>query len=245
MTAQRAGDAIDLKVAGMSRMSSVDWPDKLVTTVFLQGCPWDCFYCHNPALIDPRAAGALPWRDVWAHLTRRVGLLDGVVFSGGEPTMQHTLREAVQAVRDLGFGIGLHTGGAYPSRLPALLPLVDWIGFDMKATATGYEKVVGRPGASDKAWRSLELVLAEQARREGTDRPLGLEVRTTVHSGAVDETGLADLSTRLVDAGVRTWALQRFRDTGTRDVMPRVTTPGRRVDFSGVPTDRFERVIVR
>ncbi|GAA3900582.1 anaerobic ribonucleoside-triphosphate reductase activating protein [Microbacterium invictum] len=245
MTAQHTGAAACLKVAGMSRMSSVDWPDRLVTTVFLQGCPWDCFYCHNPALIDPRAAGALPWSEVWAHLTRRVGLLDGVVFSGGEPTTQHALLPAVTAVRELGFGIGLHTGGAYPNRLAPLLPLVDWIGFDIKATATGYAHVVGRPGAADRAWRSLELVLAEQARRAGTPTPLEFEVRTTVHSAAVDEDDLTELSSRLVDAGVRTWALQRFRDTGTRDAMPRVTAPGRRVDFGGVPTDRFERVIVR
>ncbi|UNK69838.1 anaerobic ribonucleoside-triphosphate reductase activating protein [Microbacterium sp. H1-D42] len=245
MSAQRAGEAIDLRVAGMSKLSSVDWPDKLVTTVFLQGCPWDCFYCHNPALIDPRAAGALGWSAVWQHLERRVGLLDGVVFTGGEATMQHELLPAVAAARSLGFGVGLHTGGAYPGRLAALLPLLDWIGFDIKATASRYEKVVGRPGSSEKAWHSLDLVLDEQQRRAGTAAPLDLEVRTTVHSEAVDEQGLAELSARLSDAGVRTWALQRFRDTGTRDVLPRVTAPGRRIDLGAAPTDRFERVIVR
>lgn len=228
----------------MSRLSSVDWPGKLVSTVFLQGCPWDCFYCHNPALIDPRTAGTLPWSKVWQHLTRRVGLLDGVVFSGGEPTMQHALPDAVAAVRGLGFGVGLHTGGAYPSRLESLLPQLDWIGLDIKATSANYEQVVGRPGASDRAWQSLGMIIAEQQRR-GDDAPLGLEVRTTVHSAAVDEHDLDELSARLAEAGVRTWALQRFRDTGTRDVLPRVTAPGRRVDLDGVDDDRFEQVIRR
>ncbi len=235
-----------LRIAGFTRLSTVDWPGTLAATLFLQGCPWDCFYCHNPALIPPRGAADVGWDEVSSFLDSRVGLLDGVVFSGGEPTMQAALLPAIEAVRERGFGVGLHTGGAYPRQLARVLPLVDWVGLDIKAaTADAYTAVTGRPGASDRAWRSLELVLADQRRREGTDRPLAYEVRTTVHPAAVDESGLADLAGRLADAGVRAWAVQRFRDAGTRTPLPRGARTTRTVALDGIPAGRFDRLTVR
>ena len=107
--------ATDLAVAGLTPLSTCDWPGQLVATVFLQGCPLACTYCHNPLLIDPRAPGTVPWADVADLLERRRGLLDGVVFSGGEPTRQHALRAAMLEVRSLGYRVGLHTAGTYPS----------------------------------------------------------------------------------------------------------------------------------
>ncbi|MDL5353110.1 anaerobic ribonucleoside-triphosphate reductase activating protein [Microbacterium sp. zg-YB36] len=234
-----------LRIAGLTRLSTVDWPDKLAATVFLQGCPWDCFYCHNPALIPPRAAAAMSWGEVAAFLDTRVGLLDAVVFSGGEPTMQAALRPAMVAVRERGFAVGLHTGGAYPRQLARILPLADWVGLDIKATAGNYAAVTGSTGASERAWRSLELVLAQHALRKGTDRPLDYEVRTTVHSTAIDESGLADLGCRLADAGVQSWAVQRFRETGTRTPLPRAAGPSREASLAGIPTARFARFMVR
>ena len=59
----RVTAASELNIAGVTPFSTVDWPDMLTATVFLQGCPWNCFYCHNPALIDPRAEGAYSWSD--------------------------------------------------------------------------------------------------------------------------------------------------------------------------------------
>ncbi|MGW2232167.1 anaerobic ribonucleoside-triphosphate reductase activating protein, partial [Streptomyces formicae] len=112
-------------------------PGRLVTTVFCQGCPWRCGYCHNPELLDARVPPAVPWEAVASHLGRRRGLLDGIVFSGGEPLLQPGLADAARAARSLGYAVGLHTGGAYPRRFGALLAegLVDWVGFDVKATA--------------------------------------------------------------------------------------------------------------
>ena len=115
---------VELAIAGVTALSTCDWPGRLVATAFLQGCPWRCTYCHNAAILDPRAPGTVPWRDVLELLARRHGLLDGLVFSGGEPTRQRALVAAAAQVREAGFGVGLHTSGAYPSRLPALLPLV-------------------------------------------------------------------------------------------------------------------------
>lgn len=167
----------DLQIAGLVPLSTVDWPGHLVAIVFCQGCPWSCTYCHNTAILDPRTPGTVAWSQLEALLGRRRGLLDAVVFSGGEATQQHALVPAVRRVREAGFAVGLHTGGAYPGRLATLLgldhdgagsggPLVDWIGFDVKASWTGYAALVDRPGSAVKAERSLGMLLASGVAHE-------------------------------------------------------------------------------
>jgi pyruvate formate lyase activating enzyme len=142
---------------------------------------------------------------ILAWLGHRRGLLDAVVFSGGEPTAQPALGDALAAVRALGFRIGVHTGGAYPRRLERLLPLVDWIGFDVKATRGGYAEVTGVPGSGEPAFASLDLVLAA-----GID----CEIRTTVHPALTPAPMLEELARELAARGVARWVLQPFRPTG-------------------------------
>lgn len=244
----RAAVASELNIAGVTAFSTVDRPDMLAATVFLQGCPWNCFYCHNPALIDPRAQGETSWSDVVDLLCDRIGLLDGVVFSGGEPTLQRALVPAMDLVRSLGFSIGLHTGGAYPGLLAQALPHVDWVGLDIKALPGGYDLVTGRPNSAENAWRSLELVLGNRLLREGTDHPLDVEVRTTVHPAAIDDSGLRELGCRLADAGIEHWAVQRFRETGVRAPLPRVTVDAEAsapLTLADLPVERFSSLVVR
>ncbi|PKO61543.1 MAG: anaerobic ribonucleoside-triphosphate reductase activating protein, partial [Betaproteobacteria bacterium HGW-Betaproteobacteria-17] len=140
-----------LHVGGLTPLSTTDWPGMLAAVVFCQGCPWRCGYCHNPDLIPARGDHEIPWEDVLAFLRRRRGLLDGVVFSGGEPTAQAGLLDAMREVRELGFKIGLHTGGMYPQRLAAVLPLVDWVGLDVKAPFADYPRVTSVTGSGERA----------------------------------------------------------------------------------------------
>ena len=107
-------------------LPTLDWPGKFVAVVFIQGCPWRCGYCHNPHLQLRRAHNPVLWQHVIGLLKRRVGLIDAVVFSGGEATSDPALRTAILNARALGFAIGLHTAGVYPKRLAEVLPLVDW-----------------------------------------------------------------------------------------------------------------------
>ena len=113
--------AAPLRVSGLTRMTSIDFPGQLAAVVFCQGCPWRCGYCHNPELLDASAGGAIAWESVLAFLHGRRGLLDGVVFSGGEPLAQSALPQALAQVRAMGFATALHTGGMYPDRLAAVL----------------------------------------------------------------------------------------------------------------------------
>lgn len=241
----RIASAHELNIAGVAAFSTVDWPDMLAATVFLQGCPWSCFYCHNPALIDPRADGAIVWSDVVDLLCDRIGLLDAVVFSGGEPTLQRALVPAMDMARALGFRVGLHTAGAYPGLLAQVLPHVDWVGLDIKALPDDYTVVTGASPSGGHAWRSLELVLGNRMLRAATDRPLEVEVRTTVHPAAIDDTRLRELGCRLADAGVDAWAVQRFRETGTRHPLPRVDDTAAALRLDDLPTERFRSLVVR
>ena len=194
-----------LRVGGLTPLSTSDWPGKLAAVVFCQGCPWRCGYCHNPGLIPARGESEIPWDEVLAFLHRRQGLLDGVVFSGGEPTAQADLLEAMREVRALGFKIGLHTGGAYPKHLAALLPLVDWVGFDVKAPFADYPRVTGAAGSGERALISLQQVLAS-----GVDH----ELRTTVHPALLTDTELVSLGRDLAARGAKHYVIQGFRSQG-------------------------------
>ena len=162
---QRPRAADDLVIAGLVPMSTVDWPDHLTATVFLQGCPWNCFYCHNQALIPVRVPGLVAWQEVRDLLARRRRLLDGVVFTGGEALRQDALADAAAEVRRAGFAVGLHTAGAYPRRLVDVLAagLVDWVGLDVKALPDSYPQVVGRQRAGERAWECLRILIDAQA----------------------------------------------------------------------------------
>ena len=176
--------------------------------LFLQGCPWRCWYCHNPHLLRADLLAQREWADALAFLRRRVGLLDAVVFSGGEPTMQDALADAARQVKELGFRIGLHTGGAYPEKLEAILPLLDWVGFDVKTSFQRYDAVNGVPGSGAKAETSLRLLV---------DSGVDHECRTTVHPELFTEAGLIALSESLFAQGARRHVLQAFRPDGCRD----------------------------
>jgi pyruvate formate lyase activating enzyme len=195
----------ELRIGGLARLSTCDWPGKLVATVFCQGCPWSCGYCHNPHLIPPDAEPEIAWPDVLSFLKGRRGLLDGVVFSGGEPTLQAALPDAMRVVRALGFRIGLHTAGPYPARLAAVLPLVDWIGFDVKAAFDDYARITAVAGSGARASASLRRVLASN---------VSCDIRTTVHDALLDRAALAHLASDLEALGVRDHRLQPFRAAG-------------------------------
>jgi len=197
-----------LRVGGLTPLSTTDWPGMLAAVVFCQGCPWRCRYCHNPDLIPPRGDHEIPWEDVLAFLHRRRGLLDGVVFSGGEPTLQTALPDAMRDVRALGFKIGLHTGGAYPRRLAEVLPLVDWVGLDAKAPRADYPRITGITGSGARAFSSLEHVLAS-----GIDH----EIRTTVHPALLADDEVVNLARALSAHGVKRYVIQAFRSRGCED----------------------------
>jgi len=198
-------------IGGLAPFSSVDWPGQLAAVVFVAGCPWRCHYCHNPHL--QTRARTLDWDDVFAFLQRRVGLLDAVVFSGGEPLSEPHLPQLMRDVRALGYRIGLHTGGIYPARLADVLPLVDWVGLDIKTSAPRYDALTCRRGSAAPVDACLDLLLQNGS---------AFECRTTWHPDWLPEPELLALAQNLSLRGVKHYALQAYRSApGT----PAITLP--------------------
>ena len=175
---------LELQVGGLTPMTTIDFPGELAAVVFCQGCPWRCRYCHNPELLPRRAAAQIPWNEVLNFLRQRRGLLDAVVFSGGEPTLQRALPDAIEQVKALGFKVGLHSAGAYPERLAALLPRLDWVGLDIKAPAAAYAAVTGARGSGARAWESAARLI---------DSGVPHEIRTTVRDDLVTRADLREI----------------------------------------------------
>ncbi|HTY21248.1 MAG TPA: anaerobic ribonucleoside-triphosphate reductase activating protein [Geobacteraceae bacterium] len=167
-----------IEIGGLLPFTTIDFPGKLAAVLFCQGCSWRCGYCHNRHLIPTMSGAAVSWLEIVALLRRRIGLLDAVVFSGGEPTMQLALPEALRGVRKMGFKVGLHTAGPYPERLRECLPLLDWVGMDIKAPFEEYERITGVPGSGEAASKSAELL-----RRSGVSH----QFRTTLDPYMMEE----------------------------------------------------------
>ncbi|WP_424264942.1 anaerobic ribonucleoside-triphosphate reductase activating protein [Castellaniella sp.] len=197
-----------LKAGGLVPFTATDFPGLLAAVVFVQGCPWRCDYCHNPHLQPRTATSPLDWVDILAFLRRRVGLIDGVVFSGGEPTMDPGLGTAIRQARDLGYKIGLHTGGTHPRRLAQVLPRVDWVGLDIKAGFDQYERITRVAGSGVPASASLQAVL---------DSGVDFECRTTAHPDLISAAELLQLGRTLSGLGVSNYAVQIFRPQGCAD----------------------------
>lgn len=189
-------------IGGIVPYSSVDWPGALCCVIFIAGCPWRCSYCHNPHLQTRH--GHYDWKAVLDFLQARRQLLDGVVFSGGEPLSEPRLAQMVRTVKALGFRVALHTAGIYPSRLQGLLPLLDWVGFDVKCDASGHDALVGRPNTHGTAQACLDALLASE---------VPFECRTTWNPSWLTEPALLALARDLARRGVAHYAVQNHRSS--------------------------------
>lgn len=196
--------------------------------MFVQGCPWRCPYCHNTHLLESGAGAGPAWGEVTTFLATRIGLLDGVVFSGGEPLAQRAIVPAIEQVKAMGFNVALHTAGPLPERFAQVLPLLDWVGFDLKAPWAEYESVTGVANSGRAARTSLELLL---------DSGVPYEVRTTVHPDLLDAEALYRMAEHLATAGVTRWVMQRFRTAGST-----LGTPSHALDMESVVTRVSQRL---
>lgn len=191
-----------LRIGGLTPLTTIDYPGELAAVVFCQGCPWRCRYCHNGHLVEPGNDAQMAWDEVLGFLRQRRGLLDAVVFSGGEPTLQRDLPQAIGQVRSMGFKVGLHTAGCYPERLLRMLPLLDWVGLDIKALPEDYPALTGVPGSGERALQSLDRLI---------ESGVAHELRVTVHERLLRTERLSLLLGRLTGRGAERVVLQACR----------------------------------
>lgn len=217
-------------IAGLTPFSSIDWPGFLSTVIFIGGCPWRCSYCHNPHLQQRHAAHR--WEDVCELLRQRKGLIDGVVFSGGEPLSEVRLPAMIEQIKSMGFKVALHTAGIYPVRLAKVLPLLDWVGFDVKTNAEHHSALTGRVRSNIPAEVSLEILLMAADCK--------FECRTTWSPAWQSEADLLKMASQLSSRGVKHYAVQYAR-TDSVFTAPILLTE----DTQRALSDMFEQFSVR
>jgi len=161
-----------MNVAGLVKSTLVDYPERVACTLFVTGCNYNCFYCHNRRLVDGLEK-RIDSHEIWDFLNRRRGQLDGVVISGGEPTLRPGLAAFIERIRSLGYLVKLDTNGSNPEAVDSLLRegLIDYAAVDYKAPLSRYREICGQKADGKKVLESIGILL-----NAGAD----FEVRTTV-----------------------------------------------------------------
>jgi pyruvate formate lyase activating enzyme len=185
-------------------LTTTELPEGRSAVVFTRGCPLGCRYCDGGDLMRAWTQTDLTWDHVLAQLSRQRETLDTLIFTGGEPLAQPRLLEAIGEARALGLRVALHTSGVYPRRFKQVLPLLDWVGFDVKAGYRDYATVTGSVAAGDLAYASLQMLLGASVE---------FECRTTVHADLLTPAKLLQLAQMLRAMGVTRYAVQ-FARTG-------------------------------
>ena len=158
-----------MTIGGFQKLSLTDFPGHLAAIVFTRGCNFRCPYCHNPELVDPgRYTSPVPDEEVFRFLKSRRGQLDGVVVTGGEPTVHADLPQLLRRIQELGFAVKLDTNGSRPDRIQSLVEerLLDYVAIDIKASALAYESAAGVAVDHKAVRRSVELVISSHVRHE-------------------------------------------------------------------------------
>ena len=199
-----------LTVAGLVPFTTIDYPGKLAAVIFLQGCPLKCPFCHNPVLqIEGTPTDiTLPELDEFLNNRRRV--LDGVVLSGGEPLKHKEVINLINKIKAMNYLVGVHTSGVYPEHLRLVLPMIDWVGLDIKAPWKKYELLTGRKGMENPVQDSLKL-LVESGKE--------FECRTTCDPRYLIKEDILKIANDLSEQGVQTYYLQKYR-TFDGDINP-------------------------
>lgn len=161
-------------ISGLQKMTLLDYPGKVACTVFLQGCNFRCPFCHNSDLLGKDGPETIPTETLMTFLKKRVGLLDAVCVTGGEPTLQPDLADLLRQIKALGYLVKLDTNGGRPDVLKALVEqgLVDYVAMDIKNCPARYGETAGIP--------NMTLSHIEESIRYLLSGKVDFEFRTTV-----------------------------------------------------------------
>lgn len=164
-----------MRIGGFNKLTTQDFPGNLACIIFTSGCNFNCDYCYNRDLVESKAP-EIDQEEIFSYLEKRKNMLDGVVISGGEPTIWDDLIPFIERIREYGFKVKLDTNGYRPEVLKEIIDrkLVDYIAMDIKAIFNEYFKVIKKDIDTDKLLESIELI-----KKSNIDH----EFRTTIIKG--------------------------------------------------------------
>lgn len=230
-------------VGGFQKLTLIDYPGKVATTVFTVGCNFRCPFCHNPELIDFPKDGIATYRknaeEFLDFLKKRKGLLDGVCVTGGEPTVQPDLLDFLAEIKKMGFLVKLDTNGNRPEIVREVIRrrLADFFAMDIKNRAGKY---AGTAGAD------IDETNIKASIRSIRESGIPYEFRTTVVPGLHEESDFDGIA-ELID-GASAYYLQEFRDFRILSPALREQAKGKSIDLDAVAArlaHRFGKVGVR
>lgn len=191
-----------VEIKGFMKTSMLDYPGKLSACIFLARCNFRCSYCHNVELVmdDPRLT---PFENekVFEYLRKKKKWIDGVVISGGEPTLHAGLQELCIQIKEIGYSIKLDTNGTNPKVLKELIDkkFVDYVAIDIKSSKEKYDKVTAVKVDVNKISESIKILLNSN---------IDYEFRTTVLPGLVDEDDIPKIGEWI--KGAKRYYIQQF-----------------------------------
>lgn len=194
-----------MRIAGLQKLTLLDFPGRTAATVFLPGCNFRCPFCHNAELvIENKSTDNISTDEFFAFLEKRRGLLDGVCITGGEPLLQHDLPDFCARIKQKGFAVKLDTNGSFPERLRELIEveLVDYVAMDIKNTRERYGETAGVV--------SIDLASLQDSIDFLMDGQLPYEFRTTVVRELHSPDDLLSIARWI--KGAAAWHLQSFVD---------------------------------
>ena len=191
-----------MEILGIEKVSMVDYKDKISATIFTGGCNFRCPFCHNSGIVEKRY-NHFSEEEILAYLRDRKKLLDAVVVSGGEPTLQRDLPEFIQKVKELGYLVKLDTNGTNPQMLEMLLQdkLIDYVAIDIKNDFSSYSGITGVQNPNIEAIKKSLALLKKFS--------LDYELRTTLVKEFHAEKNIEKLAEDL--KGERLLYLQKFK----------------------------------
>lgn len=150
---------VSLQISGLHKYSFLDYPGKISCVIFVQGCNWKCSYCHNKQLWEHRE-GDLTKEEVFKFIEKRKSILEGIVISGGEPTIQTDILSFIKELKQFNLPLKLDTNGSRPDVLETLLPHIDYVAMDIKTCLeeNKYSKVCGEKVNIENIKRSMKLI---------------------------------------------------------------------------------------
>ncbi len=200
-----------MKISGLLKFSMIDFPGSISAIVFTQGCNVRCAYCHNPELIPPaqNEEYALSEEEVLEYLERRKHSLDGVVITGGEPTLQKDLDKFALTLKSMGYMVKLDTNGTNPEMVQKLIDkkLVDFIAMDIKAPFEKYEAICG-PIDIEKVKQTMQIILSSG---------INYQFRTTYYKEILNDNDIEAIKAMLPD--VSKFKLQECLPVKQKDVL--------------------------
>ncbi len=216
-----------MRLGGFQKLTLIDYPGKIATTVFTVGCSFRCGFCHNPELVLPEQFPVLNnmVEEFFHHLSRRKGKLEGVCITGGEPTIQPDIVEFIKRIRKMGFLVKLDSNGSQPDVLEKIIKekLVDFIAMDIKSSQAGYSRAIGLDFDIKKIKKSVKLIM-----ESGID----YEFRTTVVPGIHSENDFEKIGKWI--KGAKSYYLQEYRPQHILDQKLKDKSVGKTLDLNKI-----------